>query len=201
MPFWETKKEREERIEREKFDLQIKTDMKVRMLEKEIQKFDKQAQAAYQKAESYRAAGNKDDAIHAYGDYQFAQKMRRTVNKSLRMMQQVTTLVKTGNLTNDIFSLLKDGMEATNFNPAAINDIILGNERLKTAFESMEPMMDTALDSGAEEISAEAWYGSGSETQNVSAPVANSGTQNVSAAASTKSLNDLRAEVDNLKKG
>ena len=189
MALWETKKEREERIEKEKFEVQIKTDMKVRQLEKEIQKIDRKAQEAYQNAESFRAAGNKDAAIDAYQDYQFSRSLRRTVRKSLLMMQQVTTMVKTGNLTNDVFSLLKTGLETSDFDPASVQRIIAGNENLKAAFEAMGDMMDTSLDTGAGEISAEAWFAAGNETAKVSTP------------GSTESLDQMKAELEKLKKG
>ena len=194
MAFFESEKERKERIEREKFEVQIQTDMKVRMLEKEIQKIDRKAQEDYQRAESFRAAGNKDAAIDAYNDYQFSRSLRRTVNKSLRMMQQVTTMVKAGNLTNDVFSLLKVGLETSNFDPSAVQTIIAGNERLKGAFEAVGGMMDTTLDSGTEEISAEAWFAAG--TQQASAP-GNAAAE----PGSTASLDKMKAEFEKLKKG
>lgn len=187
MAFFESEKERKERIEREKFEVQIQTDMKVRMLEKEIQKIDRKAQEDYQRAESFRAAGNKDAAIDAYNDYQFSRSLRRTVNKSLRMMQQVTVMVKTGNLTNDVFALLKTGLETSHFDPAAVQEIIAGNERLKVAFESVGDMVDTTLDPGTEEISAEAWF--------------NSGDQTAAEQGGTESLDHAEAALENLKRG
>ena len=187
MALWESKKDREERLENEKFEVQIKTDMKVKQLEKEVQKIDKKAQEDYAKAEAFRSAGNKDAAMDAYQDYLFSRSMRRTVKKSLRMMQQVTTMVKTGNLTNDVFTLLKVGLESSNFDPAAVQKIIAGNERLKGAFEAVGDMMDTTMDSGMEELSAEAWF--------------NSGSQTVSTPNSTDSLDKTKAELEKLKRG
>ena len=175
-------------IEKQKFDVQIKTDMKVRQLEKEVQKIDRKAQDDYQRAESCRAAGNRDGAIDAYKDYQFSRSLRNTANKSLRMMQQVTIMVKTGNLTNDVFSLLKAGLETSNFDPSAVQDIIAGNESLKAAFEHVGDMLDVSMDTDTEELSAEAWFNSGTQQNN--APVSNS----------TESLNKMKAEFEKLKK-
>ena len=187
MALWESKKEREERIEREKFDVQIKTDMKVKQLDKEIQKIDRKAQEDYSRAEAFRAAGNKDAAIDAYQDYQFSRSLRRTVRRSLRMMQQVTTMVKTGNLTNDVFALLKEGLETSNFDPSAVQRIIAGNERLKGAFETVGDMVGTTLDEGTEELSAESWFAAGSK--------------DVTTSDSTESLDKMKAEFEKLKKG
>jgi len=187
MNLFETKKQKEERIEKEKFEVQVKTDMKVRQLDKEIQKIDKKAQEDYKNAEAFRTAGNKDAAIDAYQDYQFNRSLRRTVKKSLRMMQQVTTMVKTGNLTNEVFTLLKTGLETSNFDPNAVQKIIAGNEQLKVAFEAVGDMMDTTLDS-SDEISAEAWFNSG-EQQTASTP------------NSTSALENMEAEAAKLKKG
>lgn len=155
---FESEKERRERLENEKFDVQIKTDMKVRQLEKEVRKIQNKAQDAYQRAEAFRAARNRDGAFDAYQEYQFNRSLRRSVNKSLRMMQRVTTMVKTGNLSNDVFTLLKSGLETSQFDPAAIRKIIAGNERLKGAFEAVGEMMDTSLEEEGGEMSAEEWF-------------------------------------------
>ena len=186
---FKSKSEIAKEIERQKFDVQIKTDMKVRQLEKEVQKIDRKAQDDYQRAESCRAAGNRDGAIDAYKSYQNFRKLRNIANKSLLMMQQVTLMVKTGNLTNDVFSLLKTGLETSNFNPGAVQDIIAGNESLKAAYEQVGDMLDVSMDTSTEELSAEAWF--------------NSGTQQNSATASnsTESLNKMRAEFEKIKKG
>jgi hypothetical protein len=186
---FKSKSEIAKEIEKQKFEVQIKTDMKVRQLEKEVQKIDRKAQDDYQRAESCRAAGNRDGAIDAYKSYQNFRKLRNIANKSLLMMQQVTLMVKTGNLTNDVFSLLKTGLETSNFNPGAVQDIIAGNESLKAAYEQVGDMLDVSMDTSTEELSAEAWF--------------NSGTQQNSATASnsTESLNKMRAEFEKIKKG
>ena len=187
MALWESKREREERIEREKFEVQIKTDMKVKQLEKEIQKNDNEAQEHFRRAEAYRAAGNKDAAMDAYQDYQFSRSLRRTVKKSLRMMKQVTTMVKTGNLTNDVFTLLKTGLETSNFDPGAVQKIVAGNERLKAAFEAVGDTMETFLDAGDGEVSAEEWF--------------YSGNNNSSIPDSTEGLDKMKAEFEKMKRG
>ena len=192
---FESKKERDARIEREKFDMQINIDLKVRQLEKEIGKIDGQAQAALQKAEAFKNAGNKDGAIDAYKDYLVKRSLRRTMNKSFVMMQQVTTMVKAGNLTNDVFASLKTALEGCKFDPSAINEILAGNEQLKAQFEAVGGMLDATISDGTDEQSAEAWFNSGSPQGN--AP------QNGTPATpnSTAALNDMQAELDKLKKG
>ena len=188
MIFFETEEERKKRIEKEKFELQLQTNMKIRELERELAKNDKEAADAYSKAEAYKAAGNKDSAIDSYQDYLFARSLRRTLNKSVKMMKQVTTMVKAGNLTNEVFSLLKTRLESSDFDPSAIQEIITGNERLKSAFEAMGATMDAYSEAPGDEANAEAWFNSGS-------------TAETSAPGSTDSLDKMMAEFEKLKKG
>lgn len=186
--FFETAEEAKQRIEKEKFELQLQTNMKIRELERSLALRDDEAAKAYSRAEAFKAAGNKDSAIDAYQDYLFARSLRRTLNKSVKMMKQVTTMVQAGNLTNEVFALLKTRLESTDFDPSAVQGIITGNERLKSAFEAMGATMQAYSDTPGDEANAEAWFNSGDAAENT-------------ASGSTDSLDKMIAEFEKLKKG
>lgn len=149
-------------IENQKFDIQVKTGMSIKSLDKELAKYNKKAQEAFTNAQNYRAAGNKDAAIDAYEDYKFARNMGKIVKKNVRMMEQISTMVKVGNLSNDIFGLLSEALELSNFEPQKLNDVLRGNEKMKGLMDMLDDSLpDNEMEGG---ITAEEWYESGKES-------------------------------------